>query len=271
MTDVKEIDRGFKQKEYYGWRAVNYMAIDYIKQCRAATRDDSVFEHFKSMSGFRNILEHVPSDLGEKYLDDISKNNPELIQEAQIFIKANDTIGSPYKSDYVKYNIEEISPTTARYMKVLSDLMTLYNNLDDMNIVEIGGGYGGLTTVISKKFKFNNYYNVDLADPAKLAKKYCWLAGINNFHIITPDKLDKLNDVNIDLVISNYAFSECNYETQNIYIDKILSRSKRGYITHNTSDERRERTKSIIQNYNNFNIFGRDFCKKQHPIFAWGK
>ena len=93
---------------------------------------------------------------------------------------------------------------------------------------------------------------------------------MNNFHVLTPKQLGELENVEIDLVISNYAFSECNYETQDIYIDKILSKSKRGYITHNNSEERRNRTKSIIEAYDGFKVFDVDLCKKQHPIFTWG-
>ena len=37
-----------------------------------------------------------------------------------------------------------------------------------------------------------------------------------------------------DLVISNYAFSELRREVQDMYLEKIILRSKRGYITWNS-------------------------------------
>ena len=268
---VKEIDRGFKEDEYFGWRAADQMAHSYIEACEKATVDDEYFNNFKSRYEIQTIFEHVPGWLGEKYLENILYNNPIILDRAEEFIRANDAYGSPRKSQYFKYNIDGMSPTTARYMKVLSDLIGLYGSLDNMNIVEIGGGYGGFTLVVSKMFKFKNYYNVDLETPGKLAQKYCTLTGVENFHVVTPTQLEKLEDIEIDLLISNYAFSECNYETQDVYIEKILSKAKRGYITHNTSLERIERTKSIIESYDNFQFFGRDFCNKKHPIFTWGK
>jgi len=268
---AKEIDRGFKKGQYYGWRAEEQLAIDYVQACEKAATDDEFFNNFKSRREIQIIFEHVPGWLGEKYLENVLYNNSIILDKADEFILANDSYGSPRKSQYLKYNINAMSPTTARYMKVLSDLFGLYGSLDNMNIVEIGGGYGGLALVISKMFKFSNYYDVDLDAPTKLATKYCSLTGVDNFHVVTPSELEKLEDVEIDLLISNYAFSECNYETQDVYIEKILSKAKRGYITHNTSPERIERTKSVIENYDNFQFFGRDFCNKKHPIFTWGK
>ena len=40
-------------------------------------------------------------------------------------------------------------------------------------------------------------------------------------------------DKEYDLIISNYAISECNKDVQKYYIENILSKSKHGYITHN--------------------------------------
>ena len=38
---------------------------------------------------------------------------------------------------------------------------------------------------------------------------------------------------NFDLLISNYALSECNRETQMMYIEKFFKRSNKFYIMHN--------------------------------------
>jgi len=274
MSKSKETERGFKKEEYYGWRCAQSMVDTYIAGCLAAANYDNVFKNFKEQTAYGYILEHVPADLGAKYLDNVQNHNLDLLKGIKKFY-INDKLGSPsiqkYRLDEFKGEIITISPTTARYIKVLSDLKSLYGSLDDMNIVEIGAGYGGMPLVMSKEFKFKNYYDVDLHGPAELAKKYCVdKHEMDNFHVLTPDQIDELKDVEIDLVISNYAFSECNYEAQDIYIDKILSKAKRGYITHNNSDERRNRTKSIIENYPNFKVFDYDLCKKKHPIFTWG-
>ena len=188
-----------------------------------------------------------------------------------IFRAANDSVGNPVLASWESFGVTRMSPTTIRYIKVLSDLNTLFGNLDNFNIVEIGGGYGGLCNIIYRKHKFANYYDIDLPEPLSLANLYCKHVGIDNFFPTQITKLEELEDVKIDLVISNYAFSECNYETQDVYVEKVLSKAERGYITHNTGVDRQERTKSIIQNYNNFRVFDKDLCKKEHPIFVWGE
>ena len=274
MTKPKETERGFKEEEYYGCRCAENMVGKYLDGCMQAYSYDSVYNNFKKQGSYGYILEHVPPELGGRYLHAIHNHNPAILDKIDKFL-INDQIGSP---NQYKFNMVDrpdqpivISPTTARYMKVLSDLTTLFGSLEGMNIVEIGGGYGGLSLIISKEFKFANYYDVDLFEPGKLASKYCRGSHkIDNFHVLTPEQLEQLDNIEIDLVISNYAFSECNYETQDVYIEKILSKAKRGYVTHNNSEERRNRTKSMIQDYSNFKVFDHDLCKKKHPIFTWG-
>ena len=276
MSKVPEIKRGFKKEEYYGWRCSGNMVDQYLAGCAAASSYESIFKKFKQQDSYGYILEHVPGPLGGAYLSNIEKNNFDLLKDMQKFL-INDLYGNPSRNTYV-FTLHSgtkvkliVSPTTIRYVKVLSDLKTLFGTLDNMNIVEIGAGYGGLPLIISREYNFKNYYDVDLYGPTRLAKKYCTEKhGMDNFHVITPDQVDQLKDIEIDLVISNYAFSECNYETQDIYIEKILSKAKRGYITHNNGEERRNRTKSIIEGYPNFKVFDHDLCKKKHPIFTWG-
>tara|TARA_R110002074_G_scaffold254438_1_gene426515 strand:- start:492 stop:1313 length:822 start_codon:yes stop_codon:yes gene_type:complete len=270
VTKVKEVERRFKKDEYYGWRCAENMVDGYLAGCMAAYSYDSVFNNFKAQGSYGYILEHVPQDLGLAYLKNVQENNVKFIHKIKKFL-VNDLYGNPSRSLKIPEFGIDMSPTTARYIKVLSDLTTLFGSLEGMNIVEIGAGYGGLSLVISREFKFANYYDVDLHEPGKLASRYCNKAHkMSNFQVVTPEQLDKLDNIEIDLVISNYAFSECNYETQDVYIEKILSKAKRGYITHNNSEERRNRTKSIIENYSNFKVFDYDLCKKKHPIFTWG-
>jgi len=268
-------ERGFKEEDYYGWRCDDEWADSYINHCQKAVKNEAVFANFRSSVKYGPILEHVPPSLGAAYLENIFINNTFLVNHIDKFISINDRVGSPQVCDFEIGVIKKkfkASPTTLRYVKVLSDLISLYGSLYGLNIVEIGGGYGGLAAVIKAQFSFNSYYDVDLRWPGVLAKKYTSAVGIDNFIPITPEKLDDLEDVKIDLVISNYAFSECNRETRDIYIDKIFSRAATGYITHNGDDARRNETQSSIEGYRNFRIFDQDLSRrevKRHPIFVW--
>lgn len=273
-TAAPAAERRFEKKDYYGWRCPDSWARSYLALCQKAVEDDEVFTKFRSSVQYGTILEHVPYDLSDRYLKNTFVNNRFLVDQIEKFTSANDKVGSPKIHTYeiANYKKFQASATTLRYVKVLSDLITLFGSLKGLNIVEIGAGYGGLATVIKAQFPYNMYYNVDLSAPGALAKKYTSSRGIDNFISLTPEQLNELEDVKIDLLISNYAFSECNRETREIYINKILSKATMGYITHNGDDERRNETKSFIEKYDNFKIFDRDLADrvvKQHPIFVW--
>jgi hypothetical protein len=45
--------------------------------------------------------------------------------------------------------------------------------------------------------------------------------------------MNELPPADYDLVISNYAFTELSRELQDVYLRKVILRSKRGYITYN--------------------------------------
>jgi putative sugar O-methyltransferase len=115
---------------------------------------------------------------------------------------------------------------------VLSDLKHLFGSLDNLNVIEIGVGYGGQCKVISDFFKPNKYYLVDLEEALNLADKYLKKLNVKNVEIVKPLDVNAL-DNQFDLIISNYAFTELSRSTQELYLNKILLRSSHGYITSN--------------------------------------
>lgn len=111
--------------------------------------------------------------------------------------------------------------------------MVHFGDLNNLKICEIGVGYGGQARIIFAKFpKVASYAFVDLQSVLNLSKKY-----LSNFSDISAKMdfytLDNLGENDYDLVISNYAFSELNRTIQELYLDKIINRSKHGYITYN--------------------------------------
>ena len=100
-----------------------------------------------------------------------------------------------------------------------------------MNIVEIGGGYGGTAPIIEKLFKPRSYTIIDLPGPLQLTKKFLNVQKMSWGWYLKPRQIALFS--HYDLVISNYAFSECTTENQEDYLERILSKSKNGYITCN--------------------------------------
>jgi putative sugar O-methyltransferase len=193
--------------------------------CEKAATDINCFKTFKQSPDFTPILEHVDYGQGLSYYKHIVLN--EKITKLLDKFKVNDKLGGPKTYDY---DFGTFSPTTLRYIKVLSELSQL--NLEDKNIVEIGGGYGGQYTILRQYVKPKSYTFVDLPQVLKLQERY---VKENKLDDITVNfyNSNNLPTLNCDLVISNYAISECNAQIQDIYISKILKNSKHGYIIHN--------------------------------------
>lgn len=115
--------------------------------------------------------------------------------------------------------------TNERYQLHLDNIINHFGSLSYNRVCEIGGGYGRLAEMIYDKFKPACYHIIDLPEVCDLQCRY--LSG-KPIECFTEPK-----DEDYDLVISNYALSEILDNKP--YIDKVLSRSKHGYITCNTN------------------------------------
>ncbi|WP_022668335.1 putative sugar O-methyltransferase [Desulfospira joergensenii] len=199
----------------------------YPQFCSQASSDELIFNNFRRSPIYTEILEHVTEKLGLEYFKIIS-DNPDFLHSMAGF-KENDNYGNPVKYDYPEIGM--ISPSTLRYIKVLSDIRTLFETLDDFDICEIGVGYGGQCRILNSYYTPETYCLVDIQPALALAQKY-----LDNFPItstLSYRTMDQLAQGNYDLVISNYAFTELPRKIQDVYMEKIILCSKRGYITYN--------------------------------------
>ena len=140
---------------YKGWEAEEQIAIDYLETCRSAVADDEVFAKFKSLQGYKNILEHVTPRQGAEYLQVAMEMAGDALLENLEAFKENDTIGTPDKFSYPETG--KISPTTIRYIKNVFEMATLLGEAPISRVVEVGGGYGGLCKTLSVVCDFDEY------------------------------------------------------------------------------------------------------------------
>jgi putative sugar O-methyltransferase len=206
---------------------------EYTSFCEQASLHDEVFKTFKRDPRYRKVLEHVTPAEGTAYLDLIGQHYPFLGDFLDAF-RANDSVGAPVMHDFGE-PLGSWSPTTFRYAKVAGDLLTMFDELDGCDIAEIGAGYGGQCLLLSKLIRWRSYTIFDLPPVQKLQRRY-----LSGFDVpgVGFESLDKLpRGKSYDLVISNYAFSECTRAVQDRYLEKVLSGSSRGYLTcNNTAD-----------------------------------
>jgi putative sugar O-methyltransferase len=204
----------------------------YLQGVKAALEDERTFESFKRHPGIQSTVENVNPIWGGEYRDITLAQTPALLEHIDKF-KENDTLGNPTLAAYPE---GLISPTTWRYIKVVSDLQMLFGPLDGFDIVEIGAGYGGQCKILNDACDVSSYTIFDLDLPSALASKYLSRLGspaTEKLRLADFRRLGHDDGRQYDLVISNWAFSECTRAMQDTYIAHVLRRSRRGYITYN--------------------------------------
>ena len=241
---------------------------EYLAVCQNAVRSGSIFNNFRSYAPYVNVVEACGKDHGQRYLDWIRK-------EASIDldwdnISTNDALGNPKLYSY-KGLKKDISPTTLRYVKVTAELFKVFGSLDGLDIVEIGVGYGGLCKMIHNYSTPKSYTLVDLPDVLELASKYLEHFNIKNLVFKTSDSDFKTPS---DLCISNYAFSEIQKEFQEIYVDKIIEHTEKGYMICNCLGRNGEYGMSFLEilklKVNGFFVREDPLTSEENALYVWG-
>lgn len=202
--------------------------LTYIDVCREAAKYNTKFAKFKRNPNYIVVLEHCTKKHGELYKNWILKTNTLDLTKFNKF-RENDKYGKPTTYNYGK-EFGRISPSTLRYVKVLSDLVLHFGDLSNFNIIEIGVGYGGQAKIIMDYFNIKQYNFIDLPAPMTLTKKYLGKFNYDNCKFLD---YNKLPNQKYDLIISNYAITECTQEVQDLYMEKIINNSTHCYITGN--------------------------------------
>lgn len=202
----------------------------YENICEQAVADENVFNAFKSRNEYTTILEHVSYELGLEYYKKIVDYN----FSDYFFNKflENDSIGNTKRFSYAN---RLISPSTLRYIATACDINNKIE-LQDLDIVEIGGGYGGQCKILHDMQEFfgsyfKSYTIIDLPSVIKLQEKYLNRLNYKNVNFIN---YFELKESKFDACISNYGFGELVKNIQDNYVDKILKNCTNFYIIYNT-------------------------------------
>jgi putative sugar O-methyltransferase len=255
------------------WVAMNSsIGYNYLNSCAVAASNNIFFETFKSHPHYVPILEHVGEAGGKKHYDMIKQNNPKLLIDYPN-VWSNDSVGSP---NVVTIEGRQVSPTTLRYLNVLSELMNCFGSLDGLKIVEIGGGYGGQRKIIYDVFSVEDYTIIDLPEVSILQSRYLREFDLESKTIFYNNKNYK-QGIQYDLVISNYALSEVNNPAQYEYVEDILLDAKRGYLTcnvlPNTDGFSKDNLKLLYDFCDNVTVYGGGDLEggpTTNSIITWG-
>lgn len=202
---------------------------EYLEACSEAVRSDGAFAFFRSDHRYRRVLEHVNYAQGKSYLEAALVMAPAFVRQYFKAFQQNDAVGN---ACCYEYSLGLICPTTLRYVYLTTELLQWAGTLDGLDIVEIGGGYGGLCRIIMATCKPHSYAIFDLESPLLLTQKYLahYSLGDISFHLASA--LEKMRDV--DVVISTWALSELDQQTQGDYYTHLIEDSRFGYTKYNT-------------------------------------
>lgn len=238
-----------------------------------AANSDAAFDTFKTDKIYNMVLEHVSYSDGLKYSDVIQSHYPWLFKHFDKF-KTNDSVGGATTHEYEWCG--RISPSTLRYIKVLGDLVENFGTLNDMHIVEIGGGYGGQCKIIMDIFDVKTYTIIDLPEANMLQKKYVekLVADSSKIKVVNGHDEFLFDEIpSFNLCISNYALTECKGHIREKYIDRVMKYSARGYITVNyLTNDARDYFHKQIEKYHNIRICDENpLTHLQNYCLLWGK
>lgn len=210
----------------YAQQSITGNINTYLETCSKAVKDSYYFQNFRSLPEYAPILECGFVGESVQYL--LEKGSPHILSNLEAFEKL-DRVGNPIVHDIPRMG--HFSGTTLRYVVIVDQLIKLFNLPPHPKIVEIGAGFGGQCYILSQVLPFSKYYIHDLLPVEQLIGKVMKTLAIENIHLLPEDAA--LPEEKIDLLISNYAFSECDRQTQLDYFERVLKKADRGYVIFN--------------------------------------
>jgi hypothetical protein len=217
--------------------------VEYVKQIC----DTGNLENFKNHRAYGDILEHVSYEHGLEYLECIKTKTPYKMKDVVLFCLKNDSVGLPRRSEYVfeGYGKMKVSPTSLRYVYqsylILTHLQAL-GNVGGEDVVEIGGGYGGLCVALYhfagyfQDVKMKRYTIIDLSEVIRLQKMFHRAIGIREeIQYVDASTYGKDIETHGMFCISNYCYSEISGDNQRGYCDWLFPKVSHGFMCWNNS------------------------------------
>jgi hypothetical protein len=200
--------------------------------------DTPDFDSFKINPSYSYMLEH-DADPRQCFISEAHINvalNTVTIDDIKEFCAMNDSVGSPELCQF-SHGITS-SCGSLRYVGHSILILTHFSKFsNEIDIVEIGGGYGGLAAAMyffapKMNMKVNSYAIIDLPSPLKLQAKYLEKLGVTGVKF--SDAYLYGNDLKDNLfLISNYAFSELSEGMRKSYEGILFPKVRHGYIIWN--------------------------------------
>lgn len=220
-----------------------------------------------------NISGNNLRNRGDKYFAYLCKNNKNIIYNNIQILHECDRMGDPYLYKFKSNNNELIcSDSVLPPLFVIQKLIETFKQplQSNLNIFEIGCGFGINTKIFSDIVKFESYTHIDVPVMLKLQKTYLDNFGVKNVTYINPyTDMDNIKD-KYDLLISDFAYTEFSDDLKKHYFDNIIQKVDKGIILGNMSPDKIITTKNCLTK-KDFNLFEQKFYIKYEINNVYGK
>lgn len=187
------------------WKIDPQFRQEFLDFCELAASDDEVFKSFRENDRIKTIIENNTIAHSDKIVA--------WLWENKFFITTSD----------------QFTPTEIRYIytKILTERL-FGTPIMGVDIVEIGGGYGGQCAIIHEDRWIKSYTIYDLPQVQKLQARY-----LKDFNIqpIFPGGIPEAPKH--DLLISWCAWSELDLKTRIEYVEKVITKADQFIICSN--------------------------------------
>lgn len=197
---------------------------------------------FKSVGWMTRTVVNANGRQADEYFSLLMENYREIINANIDYIKKllfkDDSIGKPNLNSHGIFG--ETCSNNLEYLyesfHILDHIRKI--NLNNINIIEIGGGYGGLSFFLKNLSKqiyninINSYTLFDIDEAQELLNKY------SNFMNLELNVFNINGDFDVkdnSFLISNYCFGEIEENYQQIYNEKLFKFIDHGYLAWNFS------------------------------------
>ncbi|MFI5735117.1 putative sugar O-methyltransferase [Kribbella sp. NPDC051587] len=207
----------------------------------AATADG--LKAFKRDPEILRIMEHLPDEMAGPMLARAAAIWPEVLRRLPD-AAVNDEIGGARVIDVEGFG--RYSASTCRYVKVAAEIKAMYGgDLSQIDIVEIGGGYGGQALVIDRLFSPRSYTIVDLPEALELQHRYLQASDFrSSLRLISNGAIPA--SWPSSLFISNYALTEVRRPIGIRYLEAFALSASAGYVIGNRLSSKNLTKKDIL-------------------------
>jgi hypothetical protein len=187
------------------------------------------------------MLEHLGIEYAEIYLQDLL-NEGVNIYNIQKLCEINDKYGNANIKQFD--NGLRSSTSSVRYVRHALDICNLIKskNYKKVNIVEGGGGYGGLCVILNNlantmNISISKYFIYDLEEIQRLQHYYlCNFVNIDNVRFKSCNTFGSnfiTEDGEVNILVSCYCLSEIKDEYKNEYLKNLLPKVHGGFLAWN--------------------------------------